>query len=261
LNTPTAPHADLTVVMLTRRPGPELRASLDSVGWAREIIVLDDGSDDRTLALLREHGAVVMQQDRDLIRAHEGNFDVARNPGFDRASASWIFVLDSDEVVSAELRDEILRAITSPEQAAYEVPRANLYWGQPSRVLGEDRQLRLFPRGAGRYRGTQLDRPPEVDCTVRTLGAPLLHRQKHLLRKLNARTDQRARRAARRDATAGASGFSLFWHHLRWYAIGQQSWRDGPRGIALAVIYAAYPALEAVKTRRLVRQRLSESAP
>ena len=246
--------------MLTRRPGPELRASLDSIGWAREIIALDDGSDDDTLALLRDHGAVVMQQDHDLIRAHEGNFDVARNPGFDRAVGSWILVLDSDEIVTAALRDEIRQVITISERVAYEVPRANLYWGRPSRVLGEDRQLRLFPRGAGRYRGTQLDQRPEVNCAVQTLSAPLLHRQQHLLRKLRTRTDQRARRAARRNGTVDASGLSLFWHHLRWYAIAQQSWREGPRGIALAAIYAAYPALEAIKVRRLVRQRPSEPA-
>jgi glycosyltransferase involved in cell wall biosynthesis len=251
---------DVAVVMLTRNAGSQLAASLASVAWAAEIIALDDGSSDATREVLLAHGATVMTQDRELIRAHAGNFDVARNPGFAQAKANWIFVLDADEVVSAALRDEILHVTTETPRAAYTVPRTNLYWGRASRVLGEDRQLRLFPRGSGRYVGTRLDQPVEVDCPVADLAQPLLHRQTRLLHKLWERTGQRAGEAVRRGEVPPASPLSLFWHHLRWYLFHQESWRDGGRGVALAAIYAGYPALEAARARRILR-RLARQQP
>lgn len=244
----TAP--DVSVVMLTRDSGPRLRESLESVRWAREVIALDAGSRDGTSELLGAYGALVLPQDRDLVRAHEGNFDVARNAGLERARGRWVLVLDTDEIVTAGLRDEIQTVTARPARVAYEIPRVNLYWGRPSRVLGEDRQLRLFPRGAAHYGGTQLDQPAEVDCPVERLTEPLHHHQRHLLRTLRERTDQRAQRAVRRGEVTDDSGASLFWHHLRWYTFHQEVWREGPRGLALAALYAAYPALAAIKARR-----------
>jgi glycosyltransferase involved in cell wall biosynthesis len=241
------------VVVLTREPCPDLAECLDSLRWAGELIAADDHSGEETLALLRSHGARILQQDHDLVRAHDGNFDVARNPAFDAATRSWILVVDADEVVTAELREEIERVVRKGEKLAFEIPRRNLYWGRSSRVLGADRQLRLYPRGGGRYLGNRLDCPPDVDHPVRRLSAPLVHRQRRLLHKLRMRTDARARRAVRAGEVPETAALTLFWHHLRWYALEQEAWRDGPRGMLLAAIYAAYPALEAAKARRLLR--------
>ena len=46
-------------------------------------------------------------QPAELVAAHRGNFDVARNAGLDVAQHPWTLVVDSDEVVSPELAREI----------------------------------------------------------------------------------------------------------------------------------------------------------
>lgn len=245
--------AEVTVVVLTREPCRDLEECLSSVAWAGEVMAVDAGSGESTREILRRHGARIVPQDQTLVRAHGGNFDIARNPAFELAGRRWILVLDADEVVTPGLRDEITAVTAGAEPFAYEIPRRNLYWGRPSRVLGRDHQLRLFPRGSARYAGTQLDRPPEVDLPIRKLSAEIIHRQRDLLRKLRERTDQRARRAVSAGVVPRDGSLSLFWHHLRWYTIRQQAWRDGPHGLALAALYAAYPALEAAKARRIAR--------
>ena len=254
--TPTV--ADVSVVILTRNPGPALRQTLESVAWAREVIAVDADSRDGTLECLRAYGAIVMGQDDALVREHQGNFDIARNAGLARARSRWVLVLDADEVVSGDLRDEMLAVTANSATRAYEIPRTNLYWGRPSRVLGNDRQVRLFPHGQARHVGTALDQPLQVDCPIHSLTHPILHHQRRLLSKLRHRTDQRARRAAQRGDVGAASVPRVFVDHLRWYIIRQEAWRDGPRGLALAALYSAYPALETLKTRRLVRTRQVE---
>jgi glycosyltransferase involved in cell wall biosynthesis len=260
LDKTSATGSDVSVVMLTRDAGRLLLESLGSIGWAREVIALDAGSRDGTCERLRACGALVLPQDSDLVRAHDGNFDIARNAGLERAQGSWVLVLDADEVVTDGLRGQILRATSRPARVAYEIPRVNFYWGRPSRVLGEDLQLRLFPRSAARYGGTQLDQPVNVDCPVERLTEPLHHYQRDLLRTLRERTDQRARRAVRRGEVPDTPAASLFWHHLRWYTLRQGVWREGPRGLVLAALYAAYPALTAIKARRLARAEAGRHA-
>lgn len=248
----------VSVVVLTCNSARHLRACLDGLTWADEVLALDGGSTDDTLRILAEYRATVVPQPHDLIRAHGGNFDVARNAGFDLARHDWILAVDSDEVVSAALRDEIRQVTSAPAAMAYAIPRVNLYLGRPSRLLGDDLQLRLFPRGAARYEGAYLDARPTVTCPVGELRQPLLHHQAdsvaHLLRKLHHRTTQRARVMAATPAAPRRSAVSEFYWHFRYYYGQQGGSREGFRGLWLSALYAAYPALTQLKLRRLDRQ-------
>lgn len=49
----------LSVVVITLNNATTLDACLDGVAWADEILVLDSGSTDDTLAIARRHGARV----------------------------------------------------------------------------------------------------------------------------------------------------------------------------------------------------------
>ena len=57
----TAPRPRLSVVLITRDEEPRIGATLDSVGFADERIVLDHGSQDRTCEVAAAHGAQVHQ--------------------------------------------------------------------------------------------------------------------------------------------------------------------------------------------------------
>lgn len=245
----------ISVVILTRNSAHTLAACLESVRWADEIVALDGGSRDATRAILESHGARVHPQPLDLIRAHGGNFDVARNLGFELARESWILVVDADEEVTPALRDEIRAAVERGGEVAYFLSRTNLLWGRPTRVLGADYQLRLFPRGRGRYEGCLLDARPVVSCPVAHLTQPLLHHQgrslRVLLSKLHRRTSQRAAvlhtdPGARREPIA-----SLFYWTFRYHYRELGASAEGVRGLLLSALFAAYPALTQCKLRLL----------
>jgi hypothetical protein len=248
----------VSVVLLTLNAARHLKACLDSLTWADEIIALDGGSTDDTLAMLSEVPVRIYPQPFDMIRAHGGNFDVARNLGFSLATQPWTLVVDADEVVSPSLRDEILQVSRCPASVAYEIPRVNLFWGRPSRILGDDLQLRLFPKGAAHYEGLQLDARPRVSCPVQRLCEPLVHHQAdtltQLLRKLHSRTAQRARVMLDDPSTVPRSAILEFYWHFRYY-YRTQGRREGLQGLGLAAYYAAYPALTQVAARRLARAR------
>ena len=245
----------VSVVLLTHDSERRLRACLDSVRFADEVVALDGGSTDGTLALLAAYGCLVHPQPLDTVRRHRGNFDVARNAGFALAREPWTLVVDSDEEVSDALRAEILEVTARPAEVAYAIPRRNVFLGRASRVLGDDFQLRLFPRGAARYEGSLLDARPVVTCPVAHLAAPLIHHQADawwpLLVKLHRRTSQRAR-VLRDDPDARREpAWPLFYHTFRYHYRHLGTDAEGLRGALLAALFAAYPALAQAKLRRL----------
>jgi glycosyltransferase involved in cell wall biosynthesis len=249
----------VSVVLLTDNCERHLRACLESVRWADELVVLDGGSTDATRRILAEYTPVVHPQPADLIRAHRGNFDVARNVGFSLARHEWILVVDSDEEVSPALGAEIRAAIAAGPKRAYAVPRINLFWGHPSRLLGRDFQLRLFPRGTARYDGSHLDARPTVSCPVAHLEHPLVHHQSdslaRLLGKLHTRTSQRARVLVDDPPAERQPVIRHFYYTFRYYYREQGAAEDGALGVLLSLVYAAYPSLTELKRRMFEARR------
>ena len=122
------------------------------------------------------------------------------------------------------------------------MPRVNLFWGEPVRLLGEDRQLRLVRRGRGRWEGRALHQPMRVDGAVGHLSAPLVHD--------NVRGWRDVARRFRRDipvqaaATAAPPGLvavgRIPLRMFRYYYCTNGAWRDGLRGLGVSLAYACY---------------------
>jgi hypothetical protein len=97
-----ATPATLSLCMIVRDEADMLPRCLVAVrGLATELRVVDTGSRDATLDILKAEGAHVIQ------RAWDGDFSAARNAGLAGATGDWIFYLDADEVVSPELFGQI----------------------------------------------------------------------------------------------------------------------------------------------------------
>ena len=90
----------LSVVIPVYNVADIIGRCLDALTWADEVVVVDMFSTDETEAICRRYANVRFFQNRDYIYA---NF----NYGLDRATGDWILRLDSDEVVSLQLAQEI----------------------------------------------------------------------------------------------------------------------------------------------------------
>ena len=150
----------LSVALITRNEAANLPRTLASVRWANEIVVVDSGSTDATLAIARDAGARVFEE------SWKG-FAAQKNSAIAHSTGDWILSLDADEEVSPELAQEIQALLGGePAFSAYRIPRLNHFLGRPLRHGGywPDPKLRLFRRGTAQF----ADRP--VHETMQMIG-------------------------------------------------------------------------------------------
>jgi len=120
----------LSVVVVTLNEEERLRACLESVAWADEVVVVDALSQDKTAQIAREF------TDRVIVRPWPG-FAAQKNFGLAEAGGDWILSLDADEQVSPELREEILGVLAADGPSdGYRVPRRNLFGGSGFATAG-----------------------------------------------------------------------------------------------------------------------------
>jgi glycosyltransferase involved in cell wall biosynthesis len=150
----------LSVALITRNEAANLPRTLASVRWANEIVVVDSGSTDATLAIAQITGARVFEE------PWKG-FAAQKNSAIAHATGDWVLSLDADEEVSPELAEEIQALLAGePAFSAWRIPRLNHFLGCPLRHGGywPDPKLRLFRRGAAQF----ADRP--VHETMEMIG-------------------------------------------------------------------------------------------
>jgi glycosyltransferase involved in cell wall biosynthesis len=127
----------LSVVLATRNEEVNIGACLDSVkAIADEMIVVDEGSVDRTRDIAKNHGAIVYKV------SHEPIFHKTKQKALEKASGEWILQLDADERVTPALSREILEVIRMPDDKILtRTPLNKTKWG-----LFKRHQLLLIER-------------------------------------------------------------------------------------------------------------------
>lgn len=113
----------LSVVIIAKNEEDRIKACLESVKWASEIIVLDNGSDDKTLTIAREYT-------NKLFTFKDLDFSSLRNKGMDKVAGDWVLFVDSDERVLSSLRDEIEVLVSLSNVSAYAISRRNFIFGK-----------------------------------------------------------------------------------------------------------------------------------
>ena len=151
----------------------QIEECLRSVEWADEIYLVDSLSTDGTVERVREKFPRVRIEEREYLGAAS-----TKNYAIDRAAHDWIFVIDADERVTPELRDEILRTLEGPLDVwAYSVGRRNFMLGKEVRFSGlqRDRVTRLFHREHARYPNKRVHADLLVDGATVDLRHKMLH--------------------------------------------------------------------------------------
>lgn len=161
----------VSVAVITKNEEANLRRTLESVRWAREIVVVDSGSTDRTADIAREFGA------RFLVEAWRG-FGAQKNFAIAQCTGEWVLALDADEEVSPELAREMEALLAeSPDRDAYFLPRRNFFLGRWMRHGGywPDPKLRLFRRGRAHFEERSVHETMQCSGPTGRLRGPLLH--------------------------------------------------------------------------------------
>lgn len=163
----------ISAVIICKNEEKHIENALRSVAWADEVLVVDSGSTDSTLAIAERLGARILHRDWT-------GFAAQKQYAVDNATHDWIFSLDSDEVVSDELAKEIdsIKSIDSPAHG-YRISRLSYYMGRPIKHSGwyPDWQLRFFDRRKGRWKQVLIHESVEMasETRVGNLTSDIIH--------------------------------------------------------------------------------------
>lgn len=246
----------LSAVVITKDEEERVRACLESVAWADEVVVVDAESTDKTAQIAREF------TDHVYVRPWPG-FAAQKNFGLEQATGDWTLSVDADEEVSRELREEIeaVLAASGAACAGYRIPRRNLFWGRWVRYGGlyPDWQLRLFRRGRGRFVARAVHESVEVEGEVGRLQAALVHRSYRDVADFLARADRYSTLAAEewlgsgRPARLSDLVLRPAGRFLSMYVV-HAGFLDGWRGFLLAALYAYYVLIRSAKVWERARR-------
>lgn len=229
----------LSVVIITKNEEVNIKDCLKSVAWADEIVVVDSGSEDKTIEISKKFGAKLFHH------SIEQGLNFNKNFGNQKASGDWILSLDADERVTPDLAKEIQNALTQKNEfVGYQIPRQNYFLGTWIRGAGwwPNLSIRFFKKGKAKW----LDGVHEVveaKGAVSSFKHPIVHYSYRTfddyIRKFHYYTTTLADEEMRR-------GRKINFLNLGWYFLLNPiqvvlrkyflmcGWRDGLKGLFIS---------------------------
>lgn len=225
----------LSVIIITKNEEQHIQRCLESVSWADEIIVLDSGSQDNTVTLAKAYTSQVFSTDWP-------GFGLQKQRALEKAQHDWVFSIDADEYVSAELRAQLQQAMIDAKFDGFEIPRLSSYCGREIKHGGwwPDYVLRLFKRRKGNFSPELVHERVELTGSIGQLTEPLLHEAfvspEEVLQKINSYSTLGARKLQAEGKKASLTEAILkgLWTFVRTYFF-KASFLDGQHGFLLAI--------------------------
>jgi glycosyltransferase involved in cell wall biosynthesis len=225
---------------------------IESLRCCDEILVLDSGSNDRTVEIATKLGARVEE-------AGWHGYAAQKNIAAELASHDWILSIDADESVSEALEAEIWHIKkTGPSFDGYTMPRLAQYLGRWILHSGwyPDRKVRLFNRKKARWVGDFVHESVEVLGSVGHLKSNLLHftcnsLSEHL-RSMDTYTTLAAQEIAAREQRVALGRLLVDppWTFFRTYVL-KLGFLDGMEGLSIAYMAALYNFVKYAKARHM----------
>lgn len=175
----------LTVAVLTKNEELCIADCLESVkGFADEILVIDEGSDDRTVDIAKKLGAKVL--------THKfTSFSDKRNFAMDNSKSDWVLYLDADERATDAFEKEIENTLGDFNDdegiGGYFIRRNNFYYGREWGYV--DRMHRLFyKKKFKRWRG-DVHETAEVEGKFGEIKSPVIHDTRKSIERMVEKTN------------------------------------------------------------------------
>lgn len=225
---------------------------IESLRCCDEILVLDSGSNDRTVEIATKLGARVEE-------AGWHGYAAQKNIAAELAAHDWILSIDADESLSEALEAEIWHIKkTGPRFDGYTMPRLAQYLGRWILHSGwyPDRKVRLFNRKKARWVGDFVHESVEVLGSVGHLKSNLLHftcnsLSEHL-RSMDGYTTLAAQEIAAREQRVALGRLLVDppWTFFRTYVL-KLGFLDGVEGLSIAYMAALYNFVKYAKARHM----------
>lgn len=157
-------HLDLTIAIPTKNEEKNLSGCLEAIGpdFAKQIILLDSGSTDRTCSIAEEYGAEVRQF------CWNGRFPKKRNWFLHEypPQTRWVLFLDADEYLNEAFKEELRRTLPTTTHSGFWLHYSIYFMGRKLKGGYPLDKLALFRVGAGEYERIDEDRWSGLDMEV-----------------------------------------------------------------------------------------------
>ena len=230
----------ISVIINTYNAEQHLRKVLDSVKDFDEVVVCDMESTDDTVTIAEQYGCKIVTFPKE----NHTCCEPARTFAIQSASNKWAFVVDADEIVTPELREELYQIIQQPNCAAgYYIPRQNMFMSMFVRDFHYDYQLRFLVREGTEW-PPYIHSLPKVPGRVEKLKARKEARLLHLMdetmheyiTKMNIYTDNET---DKKQYGTMALFWRPLWRFFKSYVM-DGSFRMGTRGLIRSLMAAQY---------------------
>ncbi len=152
----------ITVIVSVKNEALNLPSCLEKLKQFAQIIVVDSGSTDDTMAIATAMGAEVLQ-------FHwNGKFPKKRNWALQNATLlhEWILFLDADEFVTDEFVDEVATKTQDPNYNGFTIQFENYFMGKKLRYGYGFNKSALFKKSKGAYEKIDEDLWSHLDMEV-----------------------------------------------------------------------------------------------
>ena len=247
LQPPSGRSRKLSAVIIAKNEADRIEPCLRSLaGWADEIVVVDSGSEDRTVEIARRYTPRV-------IETHWRGYGKQKQFAVDAASGEWVLSVDADEVVSPALREEIDRVMAGDlPEIAFRVPREYVVFGRTLRHGDCGRApIRLFLRDRARFSEDEVHEKVLVDGRVGRLRSRLVHFSiRDMGHALEKSREYAALWATQQHGRGRRVNLFQCCAHATWcffeVLVIRRGCLDGRRGFVLAVLQAQYTFMKYV---------------
>jgi glycosyltransferase involved in cell wall biosynthesis len=155
---------DLTIAIPVKNEEANLSACLASIGkdLAKEIVVIDSGSTDRTKDIALKYGVPVIDFVWDGKFPKKRNWYLRNHP----PKTKWVLFLDADEYLTDNFKSELRSALQKEDKAGYWLSYTIYFMGKKLRGGYPLRKLALFQVGTGEYERVNEDQWSQLDMEV-----------------------------------------------------------------------------------------------
>ncbi len=170
----------ISAVIIAKNEEARIGNCLKHLTWVDEIILVDNGSADKTRDIAAKYGASV-------IGAVQKDFAAVRELGLSHATGAWVLYVDADETITGPLAAEIKKTIRRPKANAYFIKRDTYFLGHhwPYKDMVE----RLFLKKALKGWHGRLHETPVYEGVSGMLAHAMIHRTHRSLEEMLAKTN------------------------------------------------------------------------
>ena len=197
--------ANITPVILTFNEAANIGRSLERLAWAGQVVIVDSGSTDETLAIAARFPNVQVVQRPFDTHAQQWRFAVEETG----ITSDWVLRLDADYMMEPALRDEVAALAPAPEIAAYRIAFIYCMDGRPLRASLYPALPILFRRGRSSFVQDGHTEKLRIDGPVAALTSRMLHDDRKSLERWLQ--NQSRYQASEADKLAARSWAELSW--------------------------------------------------